>query len=243
MAKEEKKNEEEKAAERPSNERALMLELEHVLVNSRAAMFAVLKESIAAYDKELTVPLFSRFCLYSIPEDFVPALCEELEISTRSSGKIVKEVKNGIEAYWKSSDKKLRPGVADFLGKTKNRGFAQIAITALPENDAAQVLQALGESCESLEIQSFAEEEKVVAGADTWMQAAIDREMSSGNCIGLASSSIACRAALSADLHCIALTDDFTEFEDFGGSHLAIASLDEVDADELMETFYQNSED
>jgi len=220
-----------------------MLELEHVLVNSRAAMYAALKESLAAYDKELTVPLFSRFCLYATPQDFVPALCDELDISSRSSDKIVKEVEEGMDSFWKSSEHELRPGVADFLQKTKQSGFTQIAITALPEKRAAQVIQGLGESCEALEIQSFSEQEKAIAGADIWMQAAIDREIPAGRCIAIASSSAACRAALSADLHCVVLTDEFSEFGDFGGAPFRFDSLAEADLDKLLDTFYPDSED
>lgn len=242
MASKERTNEEQ-VPKGPPCERAVMLELEHVLVNSRAAMFSTLKDSLAAYDKELTVPLFSRFCLYSTPQDFVPPICDELDISPRSSDKIAKEVEEGMDSFWKSSENELRPGVADFLQKTKQSGFAQIAITALPEKRAAQVIQGLGESCEALEIQSFSEQGKVVAGADVWMQAAIDREISAGRCIAIASSSAACRAALSADLHCIAVTDEFSEFGDFGGAPFKFASLAEVNLDELLDRFYPDSED
>lgn len=224
-----------------AQERAIILEFENIIIESRAAMFAILKENLSAYDKELTVPLFSRFCVYDRPESFIPQVSEELGVNQRSYDKLIKEFNEGMDAYWKSSDKDCRPGVAAFLAETGKQGFAHIAVTALPEKLVGQVVQGLGEAVDSLEIHSFSDQNKLLPGADVWMQAAIDRGIDPGVCMGLSSSSKSCWSALSADLHCIGVPDPFTAYQDFGGASRVYHSLEEADVKELISTFYDSS--
>ena len=238
----EDKNTEKKAPTTARYERALILELENIALESREAMFSILAESLKSYDKELTVPLFSRYCLYERPEVFIPALLAELGVGVRSKDKVLKEFVDGMDAYWKSEDKQPRAGLEAFLSATSDAGFAQIALTALPEKTAAQVVRSLGPKFESLEIHSFSEQGKVVAGADIWMQSAMDRDINPAVCLGLASSSKACRAALAADLFTVAVSDRFTAFDDFGGASELFDSLADAQPEEIVKTFYQDSE-
>jgi beta-phosphoglucomutase-like phosphatase (HAD superfamily) len=239
----EEKNTEKVAPTRARYECALILELENIALESRETMFSILEQSLKAYDKDLSVALFSRFCLYERPEIFIPKLLVELGVGARSSDKILKEFKEGMDAYWKSEEKQPRAGLEAFLNAAAAAGFAQIALTALPEKTAAQLVRALGPEFESLEIHSFAEQGKVVAGADIWMQSAMDRDINPAVCLGLASSSKACRAALAADLFTVAVSDRFTAYQDFGGASELYDSLADADAQELIKTFYQNSDD
>src|SRR6056297_2856506 len=97
-AKEVKKQEDGRA----SGKKALLFELENIVFNRRAALFDLLKKGLKERDKELSVPLFSRYCIEKTPRDFIPELLSALDITSRSNEKFIKEIEDGMAEYWDS---------------------------------------------------------------------------------------------------------------------------------------------
>ena len=52
----------------------------------------------------------------------------------------------------------------------------------------------------------------------------------------------ACKSAMSADLRCVAVPDDFTSFQDYSGADLILGSLDEMSAREIVNTVFPHSD-
>jgi beta-phosphoglucomutase-like phosphatase (HAD superfamily) len=50
----------------------------------------------------------------------------------------------------------------------------------------------------------------------------------------LVSSNTACKAALAAGLRAVAIPDDFTAHQDFGGADIIVDSASDIDAGEIL---------
>ncbi len=239
MSAEEKQNEQtEQKPKRTDKTKTLLFELEYTAVNGRGALYEILKKSMKSRDKDFSTSMFSRYCIQKLPCDFVPELLAAFDIGTRSSDKFLKEIEDSMEKFWKSKTPVLNPGFKDFLKKTKELGFQHIALTSLPKNTAAKLIDNLGLDGEFIKIHSFANEGQPIAGADIWMQAVLAQDGDLGASTGLVSSSKACKAALTADLHCIVTHNEFTAFQDFGGTSEIIENLTDIDVESLIGKFY-----
>ncbi len=239
MATEGKSKDKAKASEDAAERRVIIFELEGIAVDSRTALFDAVKTAIAAYDKEVTSPLFSRFCLNAPATEFVPTLCEFLGVSGRSTDKIIGEIEAAMDEFWKSDSKGFRSGFEEFMKTAQAKGFELVAVTNLSKKAATSALKGLDTEVGTIDIHSFAELKRVLAGADIWMQVAADRDLNPGICIGVTSCGKSCKAVLAADLHCVAVPDGYTDHEDFSGARYLFDSLESIEVDELIAEFYQ----
>jgi len=231
----------EKTGAKKSGTKSILFELEHIALDSREVLYEIVKKSLADRDKELSIPMFSRFCLDQSADKFVPDLLDAYDISTRSNNKFLKEIEEGMTDFWESGDIQPRPGFDAFLAKTQKLGFERIALTKLTKKQAGQVLEKLGHSEEGIIVNSYSAEGKSSAGADIWMSAVVDNDLKLGLATAVASSSKACKAALTADLNCVVVVDRFTAFQDFGGASVVADGLEELDIEGLTNTFYQET--
>ena len=71
---------------------ALFFELEYVLVKARENMFRQVAESMSKWGKTLTVPEYSRYCLYPLPKHFVPKLSGAYGLTQEQTGKWAAEL-------------------------------------------------------------------------------------------------------------------------------------------------------
>jgi beta-phosphoglucomutase-like phosphatase (HAD superfamily) len=69
-------------------------------------------------------------------------------------------------------------------------------------------------------------QDKHLPSSDSWLKLAKSMKVPASCCVVIASSSRACKAALSAGMRCVALPDKFTSFQDFGGADFVLESLD-----------------
>lgn len=238
MAKEDK-GAGEKSAENVAERRAVIFELENVAVNGRKVLFDAVAEALGACDKELTKPLFSRFCIHEPVSVFVPKLCDFIGINSKSAGKVAKHIEGSMDNFWGSKDLSFMDGFEDFLKQAHTNGLEPIALTSLTKKQSAAVMKGLDVDEGEVDVHSFAGSDSVVARADTWMQVATDRDLNPRVCIGIASSGRACKAVIAADLHCLVIPDEYTEHEDFSGARFLYDGIASVNVPELVSEFYE----
>ncbi|MFO1491641.1 MAG: hypothetical protein U1F87_12170 [Kiritimatiellia bacterium] len=74
----------------------------------------------------------------------------------------------------------------------------------------------------------FEANEKGFPRADLWLKAAKETNFPPAARLSLVTSMRTCKSALTAGMRCLALPDGFTAFQDFGGAHAIVDSIEDL---------------
>jgi beta-phosphoglucomutase-like phosphatase (HAD superfamily) len=83
---------------------------------------------------------------------------------------------------------------------------------------------------------------KVFPSADIWLKTAKAMNIKSRRCLAVGGNMAACKSAMSADLRCLAVPDDFTSFQDYSGADLVLENPDEMSAKDILDTVFPHSD-
>lgn len=216
----------------------VLFQLEDMAWSGRKAAFDVLKKALAGHKATLTPALFARFCFNTAPSVYVPALVESFPDKKLSADKLTEDVAAGIAAAAASESARLHPALSKMLDAALERDMAIGVISALPEEVAQGLVAKLGLSAIGAQLTVFKNGEKAFPRPDTWLKTAREMSLKAGNCVVLAASMTACKTALSADMRCVAVPDEFTSFQDFGGANFVLENLGEISPKELFDAVF-----
>ena len=213
----------------------ILFELENAAVAGRKRLFDLLKKNLAGAGVQLTPALFSHYGLKPTPEQCVSSLIEAAGSGKGDASKIGSEVNAMYVADLKSEKVAVNPALVKLLQSAAKKGFALGAISALEEADAKEVLERLGINVD-VKLYAHKPSEPNFPRADGWLKLLKATTRGSHPGIAIASSMASCKSALAAGLRCVAIPDDFTGHQDFGGADVVIDSWDDVDNGELLGT-------
>ncbi len=220
---------------------AIIMELDSLAIQGRSLRFAALKSLLSAEGVALDVPLFSRYCLHSSPEHSLDHLAAGLKKEKLNAAKLVERYKEKIAEAYLSSGTTLAPGLSKLLDAALERGFALGAISIQTQETADKIAENVGLLARGVKVIAFGEVGKDFPKADAWLKMAKALSRTPRRCMALTSSMSSCKSALSADLYCIAVPDEFTSCQDFSGANRVAESLSDVNVKELLETFCRTS--
>jgi len=206
--------------------RAVLFELENVALAGRRIAYEILDKLFEDKGAKLTPALFSRFCLDTAPAQFIPKLLEVLDKSKSSPEKLLASF---TEQRWKvlgSTKAQASPVLRDLLKSLADRGALLGALTEITDGDPAKRLGKMGLSAPALTVLPVPTDEKTVPTADAWLKLAKTLSASSSACIAIVTSAASAKAAISAGMRCVVVTDEFTAFQDFGGADYVAETLD-----------------
>jgi beta-phosphoglucomutase-like phosphatase (HAD superfamily) len=221
---------------------AVLFQLEDVAVNGRKITFDVLKKALGEQKIDLSIPVFSRYCLNSTPQSFLPGMVEPLGIRKVSVEKLVDHVNSGIAEQASASNAKLSPGLGKILQLARERNFVIGVISTWAEEIGQALLAKLGLNDLGARLFSFKDVNKVFPSADIWLKTAKAISIKPRRCLVVGGNMAACKSAMSADLRCVAVPDEFTSFQDYSGADLILESLDEMSAKEIVNTVFPHSD-
>ncbi len=215
---------------------ALLFELENIGFQGRKVVFDVLKSVLADKDMKLTPVLFSRCCVDKSIEEGLPKLLELLGHPRVSSEKLVPEILQGIRASLVDNTPKSPAALTDLLRKTQAKGYKIGAVSDLDEEAALQLYAKLdiGEPEEGAVVAS--DSDAGTTNSQTWKSAARSLEALIPSCVVLTTSSSGSLAAVAAGMRCIVIPDDYTAFQDFGGTDAILDALDDAAAKTILDT-------
>lgn len=214
---------------------AVLFELDDVAVSVRRATYEVLRSILADHKIDFTPTHFSRYCLQPSPAAYVGELLEAVGAKKLSVDKVIDEVNSGIAMYLSSGDVGLRAGFQSLVDVTAKFGDCQLAaLTALPENKAQALIEKLGLGNADIVLYAFEPTNHSFPRADSWMKMTKGISTSPRQCVALTSSKVSCKAALSAGMRAIAIPDEFTAFQDFGGAEAVVDSLEDLDVENVL---------
>jgi beta-phosphoglucomutase-like phosphatase (HAD superfamily) len=217
---------------------ALLFQLEEIAVEGRRMMYEVLCDLFGESKKKMTVPLFARYCLQTTPQAYVAALIETLGAKKPTAERLVEELSAGLAGKLAAATIKLSPSLLKVLEATKAYPASIGAVTLLPDGVGDALHNRLGLAELGVRLLSFKDDQKPYPGPDIWLKTAKAMSQRPRNCSVLASSTAVCKSALSADMRCVVVPDEFTSFQDYSGANIVLEKLDEISTKELLATLF-----
>jgi beta-phosphoglucomutase-like phosphatase (HAD superfamily) len=207
-------------------QKAMLFELENVAVPGHQIVYDVIKSVLADKGVDLKPMMFSRYCLEARVEEFVPVLLQQAGKTRVSESKLIDEIVQGVRLSFTDSGLKLSPNIPKALKVAEGKNAIVGVLSNLDEKSAMQLMGKLGLGEDRITLLCNASEGKTFPSADAWLKLAKTMSVTPSLCAVVATSSMACKTALSAGMRCVVVPNNFTEFEDFGGSDYVLDSLD-----------------
>ncbi len=211
---------------------ALIFEFDHLVAHVRQAAFDVLRSIFE--EQDLQVVHFSRVGLQGTPIEAVERLQEKLGVKKGTARKVAEEVINGIQMHLESGMVQVTDALRNVLVAARDRDYKILGLTSLPPNPRDALSERLDLSGLGIELVPFGVKYEAYPRADAWLKVCKEQHVAAPISLALTTSMASTKAALTAGLRCIAVTDVFTDFQDFGGAHAVVGTAKEIDILSLL---------
>lgn len=227
MAKQMKQVRSESVVEEQCNNKALLFELDNVAVEGRELIYDVLSGILEEKGVAFSFAMFCQFCLYPPVKNFIPTILAKSGRARMSEEKLTAEVNEAVNAMFVDGNIKLNAGMGDVLNAAIASGASLGAFSSFDQATSMKIMDKLGLVEKGATVLANPSEDKSMPSTDAWLKLAKGMKTPASCCLVIASSSRACKAALSAGMRCVVLADKFTSFQDFSGADRVLDSLDE----------------
>lgn len=212
---------------------ALFFDLDNLVASARRLYYAALKEIVSAQGKELTPVLFSRFFVTGNGAD-LPALYTELGLPADAADGIDGQIAETVTPRLAASTAKPDAALSAWIAAAQARGALVVAVTSLATDAAESLLARIGLNPEVIRISTMDEP----GDNASWTKACASVGKLPRRCVAVVTSSDAAKAALAAHLGVVAVPDEYTDFQDFGGADAVLGSLKELDPKEYFDAIH-----
>ena len=204
---------------------AILVELEHVLVNGREIAYKVMKDVLKKKDLELAPGKFSHYFLNGTVRFSFPAFFKTLGKTRLSEENLRGEIEEHLTAALRAKSV-AGSGVEKILLSLAEQGVGIGLLSSLDRETATAVLARTKLQEKGVTLLCVPSDERPFPLPDAWLKLAKNMSIPYGMCTALASSSTAGKAALSAGMRCAAIPDTFTSAQDFGGADCVVDTVD-----------------
>ncbi len=208
-----------------SLQRALIIELEHVAVQSRHIMYEALAGKLKKGGADFSKEDFARLLTNRPLTEAIEQLPKKLGTQKVKGSELLNAVMAELEGAYTSGKMPLREGVLPLLDYAVKNGFSLVAITSLKPEAVAALTAKKELSRRGLDIFAFSGQPMSAAGADVWLQTSKQFDLQPRRCLTFTSSSETCKAALTAGMCCVAMPDEYTSFQDYSGADMVLDDL------------------
>ncbi|WP_372798004.1 hypothetical protein [Pontiella sp.] len=217
-----------------STTHALIFELEYVAAQTRKVEFESIKSAVGTKGVELTPIAFSRSGMSPLHRAAITDVLKAAGKKADAIEKAVNEVDKTVTNYC-ANEAELDAGLEKLIKATMARGIPVVAFTALPESDAKALMAKLGLDAMGVELLIPEEVKDSFPRADDWLKMLKQCGKEGCTLVAVVSSQVACKGALTAGAACIAVPDEFTSFQDFGGAKMVLDSLSDEKPDAMLD--------
>lgn len=205
---------------------ALLFEFDHLVAGVREATFDILSRMFEGTD--FSAMHISRFGLNVPPQKMIENIQQALGQKKSPAKKLADELISGIQMHLETEVIQVSDALRDVIVQARERHMPVYALTALPEH----AREALGDRLDlpglGIEYVPFGVGLEPYPRADAWLKVSKDHDIIGPQSIALTTSHAALKSVLTAGIHCVAIPDRFTEFQDFGGAQAVVESPGEV---------------
>jgi len=222
-----KKNAGESVEEQKSIPRqAVLFELENLAIKGRQLVYDVLKKALADKNVELNMNMFSRYCSQPSAKYFLPLMMKMDAKAKAPEPKLITDITDAINNVFVSSSLKLDSGLAKLLKVMQEQNAVIAALSSLNDETAKRLAANLELVDRGITLLSYPSHEKNFPSADAWLKLAKKISVPPSSCVVIASSSVSCKAALSAGMRSVVVPDKYTSCQDFGGADFVFDNFD-----------------
>lgn len=217
------------------SQQILVFELEGAAIDGRAKLFDAAKSVFKSSGVKLNDAQFASVCT----QGAVPAIIEKL-IADAGDGKVDdgaadKIFQNYVAGVSKSVH--VHPLFTDVIEEAGKRGIKAFAISSLPEEAARAALKSSGLNKHGVILHVFPSDERHFPRVDCWMKVGREVSRQPRSCIAVAGCRDSGKSALSAGMRSIVIPDQYTSYQDFGGTDAVLENAEDYDIKDLFESF------
>ena len=228
--------EEQQPTEGASAKSALLFEMDNVALGARQIRYEVLARILKEQRIELTPIQFSRFCLHPAPQVYMPAFLAAMKYTAATPEQVVERLLGETTSRFMQKTTVISEGLIKWMDAAQARGAAIACVSMLPQASAETVAAHLGfDRWNVAVISGLPSVDKAFPRAEHWLRMAKAVGRNPKRCLSIVSSMATAKSALAAMMHVVAVTDAFTEYQDFCGANLVCSDLKEVDPNEFFE--------
>ena len=230
------KQEEQQPAEGASAKSALLFEMDNVALGARRIRYEILAGILKEQRIELTPIQFSRHCLHPAPAVYMPAFLAAMKYTAATPDQVVERLNGETTSRLMQKTTVISDGLIKWMEAAQARGAAIACISMLPQASSDAVAAHLGFDRWGVQVYSgLPSVDKGFPRAEHWLRAAKAIGRNPKRCLTIVSSNATAKSALAAMMNVVAVTDEFTEYQDFCGANLVCSDLKEVKPDEFFE--------
>ncbi|MBP7831353.1 MAG: hypothetical protein KA248_15705 [Kiritimatiellae bacterium] len=211
---------------------ALLFVLEDLAVNGRQALVEVLRRAAQENKEKLDERQFRRHGTSGSPAASLSALLG-------GSPESHKEVQQRVCDRLLADKAGVPPILAGILKAAAQRRIPVLVLTSLPEDAARSLAGRLGLEEPAVSLYFVKEAGADFPSPDTWTKAARSIQRRPRGCGALAASGRVGRGAVMAGMSCVALPDEWTACEDFGGANLVVEAPGDASASEIIGALFR----
>ncbi|TAN36689.1 MAG: hypothetical protein EPN23_07725 [Verrucomicrobia bacterium] len=211
---------------------AVIFELEGALTGGRLLLFDTLKKLLKKEKLNLDEVTFIRHATGPAPVDAVPALIEALDGEGVSDDKMQAALVDALQAS--GAELALTPVLRKLIDAATKQGIPLVAASCLPTAAAEALLEKSGLAELGVKLHAVDGADACCPCKKDWQEIGRSLSRMPHRCFALVSTAAACHAALSVDLRVIAVCDEFTTAQDFGGAEAVYESPADFDLADLL---------
>ena len=215
----------EAAEEVVAQPRALFFELENVAFPGHEVEFKTLSAALKQKKITLSIPLYSRYCVSVPPGAYMAGLMAACSKDGAAVDKLASDVSSKLATALAGATPNA--AVAESLKAALANGVKLGAVSGLEPAAAKKLIEKLGLSETDVVLHAGdGNSDTSSNGPEVWSHRARSLKVSPRACVLIGSHARVCRAAIAAQMQCVALTNSYTEYEDFGGADHVTDELD-----------------
>jgi beta-phosphoglucomutase-like phosphatase (HAD superfamily) len=215
----------------------LFLELDNIGYDVRNQMFEQLQKVLKSDGVKLSRVDFCKHALYDTPQKAADSLVNAIDGISMSADDLAAALQKGLDEYY-AGQSQASDIIKAFVESASSRDVMPVVFSMLSGDAMSHLLDQCGVPQDAVEMLSLSDSGDKALRAPVWMRMIRQYEAPVRRCMVVASSSTACKSALSAGMRCIGIPDSFTAFQDFSGAQRIFDSVDEVNAEDLMAEFF-----
>ncbi len=226
------KNRSRQIAEDGAPEFGIAFEMEFVGFRGRCVMYEVCEKVL---NQKKIVLDRARFCSFFLNNTLDGALSKLLAAEGRrmSAEKLAADIREQFEENMAKKSTAVVPAFASAVSEAAARNFSVGALSFLSEESAAQLAERILPG-DRIKIRVSREGARGLFMRDCWLGLAKMMGLTPRRCLALVSSAASCRSALAAEMRCVVVPDEFTEWQDFAGADEIVEKPEDLDVARLL---------